>query len=60
MFPKPNFSSEVKDLLTKASENGNGNLSNNSAYPAKHNPSVETPNKKPTQNIRTSQIIGAR
>jgi len=46
--------------LAKTSGNGNGNPIDNSAYPAKHNPSVQTANKKPTQNIRKSQVIGAR
>jgi pyruvate dehydrogenase kinase 2/3/4 len=59
-FPKPNLSSDVKDLLAKTAGNGNGNSFDNSAYPAKHNPSIPTPNKKPTQNIRKTQIIGAR
>src|SRR5438552_6001895 len=59
-FPKPNLSSEVKDLLAKTSGNGNGISSDNSAYPATQNPSLQTPTKKPVQNIRKSQILGAR
>ena len=59
-FPKPNLSPEVKDLLAKASGNGNGNAGENSAYPATQNPSIQTLTKKPTQNIRKSQVIGAR
>lgn len=56
-FPKPTLSSEVKELLAKASGNGNGN--DNSAYPATVNPSLGG-NKKPTQNLRKSQITAAR
>jgi len=60
-FPKPNLSSEVKELLSKASGNGNGNSNGNSAYPAKHNPSLSgNPQKKPSQNLRKAQVAGAR
>jgi len=66
-FPKPNLSPEVKDLLAKAAGNGNGNgKSNNNvpggdpAFPATTNPSMKTAAKKPTQNLRRSQIMGAR
>jgi pyruvate dehydrogenase kinase 2/3/4 len=57
-FPKPVFSSEVKDLLAKASENGNGG---SSAFPATENPSLSHhKNKKPFQNLRKAQVVGAR
>jgi hypothetical protein len=46
--------------LAKASGNGNGNPGDNSAYPATHNPAIQIPNKKPIQNIRKSQVLGAR
>jgi len=61
-FPKPQLSSEVKDLLAKASGNGNGNSNSgeDSAFPATQNPSMRTPNRKPTQHLRKSQVIGAR
>jgi pyruvate dehydrogenase kinase 2/3/4 len=60
-FPKPSLSSEVKELLVKAAGNGNGNSNGNSAYPAKHNPSLKgDQNRKPTQNLRKAQVTEAR
>jgi hypothetical protein len=67
-FPKPNFSSEVKDLLAKASGNGNGtpnmdksDKSDNSVFPGTENPSLNgSHTKKPVQNLRKGSIIGAR
>jgi len=61
-FPKPKFSPEVKELLAKASDNGNGgSIGESSAFPAKENPSLSShKNKKPFQNLRKSQVTGAR
>lgn len=68
-FPKPNLSSEIKDLLARATGNGNGNnnssnnnhsSSDNPAFPATKNPSIKTETQKPTQNLRRSQVVGAR
>lgn len=59
-FPKPNFSSEVKDLLAKANGNGNGG-GGSAAFPATENPSLSGHrNRKPTQHLRKAQVAGAR
>ena len=63
-FPKPNLSSEVKDLLAKVNGNGNGTSrppnGEDSAFPATANPSIKNGLRKPTQNLRRSQVVGAK
>jgi Mitochondrial branched-chain alpha-ketoacid dehydrogenase kinase len=63
-FPKPTLSAEVKDLLAKVNGNGNGTNrppnGEDSAFPATANPSIKNETKKPTQNLRRSQVVGAK